>query len=45
MGGTLDDKAKINPRFGVWCSAAQPWIRMPEGIACFDDYPEGTFGG
>jgi hypothetical protein len=45
MGGTLDDKTKINPRFSVWCSAGQPWIRMPDGIACFDDYPEGTFGG
>jgi hypothetical protein len=45
MGGTLDDKTKINPRFSVWCSAGQPWIRMPESIACFEDYPEGTFGG
>ena len=45
MGGTLDDKTKINPRFSVWCSAGQPWIKMPEGIACFEDYPEGTFGG
>jgi len=45
MGGTLDDKTAINPRFSVWCSAAQPWITMPDGVACFEDYPEGTFGG
>ena len=24
MGGTLDDKTKINPRFSVWCSAPRP---------------------
>ena len=45
MGGTLDDKTAINPRFSVWCSAAQPWITMPDGVACFEDYPEGRFGG
>src|SRR6201987_1384226 len=45
MGGTLDDKSKINPSFSVWCSAGQAWFKMPEGIACFEDYPEGTFGG
>jgi len=45
MGGTLDDKSKIKPSFSVWCSAGQPWLKLPEGIACFADYPEGTFGG
>jgi hypothetical protein len=45
MGGTLDDKTAINPRFSMWCSAGQPWITMPDGVACFEDYPEGTFGG
>jgi DHA2 family multidrug resistance protein len=45
MGGTMDDKTKIKPSFSVWCSAGQPWFKMPEGIACFEDYPEGTFGG
>ena len=45
MGGTLDDKTKIKPRFSVWCSAGQPWLKMPDGVACFEDYPDGTFGG
>ena len=45
MGGTLDDKTKIKPRFSVWCSAGQPWLEMPDEIARFEDYPDGTFGG
>ena len=45
MGGTLDDKTKINPRFSVWCSSGQAWLTVPAGIACFEDYPEGTFAG
>jgi hypothetical protein len=45
MGGTLDDKTQIKPTFSVWCSNAQPWLRLPDGIDCFANYPEGTFGG
>ena len=45
MGGTLDDKTKIKPTFSVWCSNGQPWVRLPDGIDCFANYPEGTFGG
>jgi hypothetical protein len=45
MGGTLDDKTNLKPSFSVWCSAGQSWLKMPEGMACFEDYPEGTFGG
>ena len=45
MGGTLDDKSKVNPTFSIWCSSGQPWVKMPEGFTCFADYPEGTFGG
>jgi hypothetical protein len=45
MGGTLDDKTQIRPTFSVWCSNAQPWLRLPDGIDCFANYPEGTFGG
>ena len=45
MGGTLDDKSKIKPTFSVWCSAGQPWLTLSEGIACFADYPDGTFSG
>ena len=44
MGGTLDDKTKIKPRFSVWCPAG-PWLKMPDSVACFEDYPDGTFGG
>jgi len=45
MGGTLDDKSKITPTFSVWCSAGQQWLALPEGITCYADYPDGTFGG
>jgi len=44
MGGSLDDKSDLRPSFSVWCASAQPWLKLPEGIACFDNYPEGTFG-
>jgi hypothetical protein len=45
MGGTLDGKNKMKPRFSVWCSSGQGWFKMLDGIACFEDYPDGTFGG
>jgi hypothetical protein len=45
MGGTLDDKNKVKPTFSIWCSNGQPWLKLPAGITCFPDYPEGTFGG
>ena len=45
MGGTLDDKSKVRPSFSIWCSNGQPWLKLPEGIDCFSEYPEGTFGG
>jgi hypothetical protein len=46
MGGTLDDKSQVNPTFSIWCSEGQPWLegKLPKDIACFADYPEGTFG-
>jgi hypothetical protein len=43
MGGTLDDKSKVKPTFSIWCSDGQPWLKLPEGIACFPDYPDATF--
>ena len=45
MGGTFDDKSTIKPSFSIWCSAGQPGLKLPEGITCFDNYPEGTFSG
>jgi hypothetical protein len=44
MGGTLDDKSRIKPTFAVWHSEGQPWVRLPEEMAVYPDYPEGTFG-
>lgn len=41
MGGTLDDKSAIQPTFSLWCSSGQPWLRLPEGIELFADYPDG----
>ncbi len=41
MGGTLDDKAAIKPTFSLWCASAQPWLRLPDGIELFADYPDG----
>lgn len=43
MGGTLDDKSKLQPGFSIWCSAGQPWLKLPAEIRCFPDYPDGTF--
>ena len=44
LGGTLDDKSRIKPTFGVWHSDGQPWLTFPEGMDLYPDYPEGTFG-
>jgi hypothetical protein len=43
MGGTLDDRTIVKPTFSIWCSEGQPWLELPKGIACFPDYPDGTF--
>jgi hypothetical protein len=45
MGGTLDDRRKIKPTFSIWCSSGQGWLKLPESIVCYPEYPEGTFGG
>jgi hypothetical protein len=45
MGGTLDDKDKVKPTFSLWGSDGQAWLKLPAGLTCFSDYPEGTFGG
>lgn len=41
MGGTLDDKSALRPTFSLWCASAQPWLRLPDGIELFPDYPDG----
>jgi hypothetical protein len=45
MGGTLDDRTKIKPTFSIWCSSGQEWLKLPDSITCYPEYPEGTFGG
>jgi hypothetical protein len=45
IGGTLDDRGKINPTFSIRCFSGQRWLKLPESIACYPEYPEGTFGG
>lgn len=45
MGGTMDDRGAFKPTFSIWCGSGQPWLKLPAGITCFDNYPEGTFGG
>ena len=44
MGGTWDDKSRLKPTFSLWCSSAQPWLRLPPGIKLHDAYPDGLVG-
>ncbi len=41
MGGTLDDKSRLNPRFSLWSSEGQPWLTLPSSIKCHAEYPDG----
>ena len=41
MGGSLDDKSRLAPAFSLWCSSAQPWLTLPDGIELFQGYPDG----
>lgn len=41
MGGTLDDKRRLVPRFSLWCSSGQPWLTLPDSIRQYPDYPDG----
>ncbi len=41
MGGTVDDKSRLNPTFCLWCSSGQPWLELPTAIEQFPDYPDG----
>lgn len=42
MGGTLDDKSALNPTFSLWCSSGQPWLRLPDEMELFAEYPDGV---
>ena len=44
MGGTLDDKTRLRPTFSLWCSSAQPWLKLPPDIVKYPDYPDGLIG-
>ena len=37
--GTLDDPSWVRPQVNMWCSSAQPWVPMAEGIARFEKSP------
>lgn len=42
MGGTLDDKSALKPTFSLWCSSGQPWLRLPDEMELFAEYPDGV---
>lgn len=37
--GTLDDRSWLQPQASIWCDSAQPWVKLPEGIAQFAQSP------
>jgi len=37
--GTLDDTTWLNPVAHIWTRSAQPWFRLPEGVATFETQP------
>jgi len=41
MGGTVDDKSRLNRTFSLWCASGQPWLELPAAIELFPDYPDG----
>lgn len=43
MGGTMDDLSVVKPSFSVWCSEGQGWLTLPDQVAPFAEYPDGTF--
>lgn len=38
--GTLDDRQALDPVAHVWTEAAQPWVRVPDGMLTFDRQPD-----
>jgi hypothetical protein len=43
MAGTLDDPSWLEPQMNIWCSSAQPWVRMDDAIPVFEGAP--SLGG
>ena len=41
MGGTLNDKSLLRPKFSLWSASGQPWLELPENITLHPDYPDG----
>ncbi|MDO5659141.1 MAG: GFA family protein [Paracoccus sp. (in: a-proteobacteria)] len=37
--GTLERSDRLAPMAHIWISRKQPWVTLPEGIACFDESP------
>jgi hypothetical protein len=37
--GTLDDTSWLSPDVHVWTKSKQPWVSIPEGVACVDGQP------
>jgi hypothetical protein len=37
--GTLDDASWLNPTVEVWCSTAQPWIKLDQSRQLMDKNP------
>ena len=38
--GTLDDTSWLAPSLHVWTKRKQSWVRIPEGVRCFDTEPQ-----
>jgi len=39
QAGTLDDHSWLRPVAHIWTRSAQPWFRIPEGVARFEMAP------
>jgi hypothetical protein len=37
--GTLDDRSWLAPSVHVWTARKQPWVRIEEGVRCFEGQP------
>ena len=37
--GTLDDPSWLAPGMHMWCETAQPWVKLPADLPCFEQNP------